>query len=235
MVRDGSANNAGHRYRSRMRRAALIVGVVGLLVIGGWVLVPKGDQGSDRLAASSPTALILRTPTNVGGTPVPRVVITGIGDSLMLQVMPALETAIQATPPSALLVRIDAVAGRQFSAGIKLAQQYRTHGLLGGIVVVELGTNGPIAHGDFDRMMSALSEVSRVVIVNTHSPRPWEQEVNTTLAAGVARYKNAALVDWHSFGEAHPEAFDADAVHLTSQGAHEYAQLIASAIGTGGS
>jgi lysophospholipase L1-like esterase len=57
-------------------------------------------------------------------------------------------------------------------------------------------------------------------------PRPWEDQVNDTLADGARRY-NAALVDWHSFGGEHPEFFWDDGIHLRPEGAAAYAQLIA--------
>ena len=49
--------------------------------------------------------------------------------------------------------------------------------------------------------------------------------MNDTLAAGVKKYKNAVLLDWHGYGGAHPEFFYDDGIHLRPEGAAAYAQL----------
>ena len=97
--------------------------------------------------------------------------------------------------------------------------------------MVQLGTNGTVDPGDFDAMMQMLSGARRVVIINAKVPRPWEDQVNGTLADGVKRYKNAVLLDWHTIGGAHPEYFYDDAIHLRPDGATAYAELVATAIG----
>ena len=72
-----------------------------------------------------------------------------------------------------------------------------------------------------------------MVIVNAKVDRPWEQQVNDTLAAGVKKYKNAVLLDWHGYGGAHPEFFYDDGIHLKPDGAAAYAQLRGQALGNG--
>jgi lysophospholipase L1-like esterase len=125
---------------------------------------------------------------------------------------------------------IDAAESRQFSAGVDLIQAYKDKGQLGQDVVVQLGTNGLIDPGDFDRMMGILSDRKKVVIINAKVPKPWEQQVNDTLAAGVPKYKNAVLLDWHSYGGAHPEFFWDDGIHLRPEGAQAYANFVAQAL-----
>jgi hypothetical protein len=55
----------------------------------------------------------------------------------------------------------------------------------------------------------------------------WESGDNSVIANGVSRYPNAVLVDWHNTGDAHPEFFYDDEIHLRPDGADSYAQLIA--------
>ena len=123
--------------------------------------------------------------------------------------------------------QLDAAVSRQFGAAIDIARRLRDAGQLGDEVIVHLGTNGTVGPGQFDDMMHVLSGVRRVVIVNAKVDRPWEQEVNDTLAAGVKQFPNAVLVDWHKLGWDHPELFWRDGIHLTPDGARTYAQLIA--------
>jgi hypothetical protein len=94
-------------------------------------------------------------------------------------------------------------------------------------VVVHLGTNGTVNPDDFTRMMGILAHVRKVVVINTKAPRPWEEQVNDTIASEAKKYKNVTVVDWHGVGGAHPEFFYDDSIHLKPEGAAFYAQLVA--------
>ena len=72
-----------------------------------------------------------------------------------------------------------------------------------------------------------------MVIINANVPRPWEQQVNDTLAAGVKKYRNAVLLDWHGYAGQHPEFFYDDGIHLKPDGAAAYAQFVAQSLGAG--
>jgi lysophospholipase L1-like esterase len=146
--------------------------------------------------------------------------VFALGDSVMLGAAPALEAAI----PN---LEVDAAVSRQVSAGIGILSARQAAGTLGDVVIIHLGTNGTFTSGEFDQMMSILSGVQRVVFVNLKMPRDWESGDNSVIAAGVSRYPNAVLVDWHDTGDAHPEFFYDDAIHLRPDGAASYARLIA--------
>ena len=119
-------------------------------------------------------------PTGPAALPVPGPVTT-VGDSIMLDIQPYLETDI----PGA---SVDGMVSRQFETGIGVVQADRADGTLGHVLVVELGTNGSVTDSDFDAMMQAAAGVQRVVFVNVDVPRAWEAPDNAVLAAGVARY-----------------------------------------------
>ena len=143
-----------------------------------------------------------------------------LGDSVMLGAVPSMTAAI----PN---LEVDAAVSRQVSAGIDILAARRDAGTLGDVVIIHLGTNGTFTSGQFDEMMGILSGVQRVVFVNLKVPRDWEGEDNSVIADGVSRYPNAVLVDWHDTGDAHPEFFYDDEIHLRPEGADYYAQLIA--------
>jgi hypothetical protein len=84
---------------------------------------------------------------------------------------------------------VDAAESRQFSTGVDLLQSYRDAGKLGDVVVVQLGTNGPVPPEEFDRLMGALSRVSKVLVVNL-KVRWWEAR-STSSCRRRQRYKNA--------------------------------------------
>jgi peptidoglycan/LPS O-acetylase OafA/YrhL len=186
--------------------------------------------------AATSTTVVPATATTVPGASPPAV--TAIGDSVMLGAANQLIGAIDpmfATPTVPHVTTVDAAESRQFSTGVDIIQQRKDAGALGQIVIVQLGTNGLIDPADFDRMMGLLADRQKVVLINAKVPRPWEQEVNDTLAAGVKKYKNAVLLDWHSYGGAHPEFFYDDGIHLRPNGAAAYAAFVAQALGPSGS
>jgi hypothetical protein len=147
--------------------------------------------------------------------------VTGVGDSIMIDMQPNLQADIPG-------IAVDGAVSRQFETGIGVVQADRAAGTLGSVLVVELGANGTVTSSDIDAMMAAAAGVKRVVFVNVDVPRSWEQSDNATLAAGVARYPGVAvLADWFSLSSPHPEWFSSDQVHLQPAGAAAMAALIA--------
>jgi hypothetical protein len=148
--------------------------------------------------------------------------VTAIGDSVMLDYQTALEQDVPG-------VTVDASVSRQWSAGETLVQQLKASGQLGAVVIIGLGTNGPISTTDFNTMMSLLSGASRVVFVNVHVDRTWQDPNNAVLAAGVARYPNAVLVDWNTLASQNSGWLYSTATHLpiNGPGAQALAALVA--------
>ncbi|MBV8463651.1 MAG: hypothetical protein JO368_10180 [Acidimicrobiales bacterium] len=183
---------------------------------------PKASAPS---AGGAPTTVPPITGTATTSTlpapPVPGPVYA-VGDSLMLDIQPYLQTDLPG-------VRVDGMVSRQFETGIGVVQAARAAGTLGSVLVVELGTNGSVTSSDVDAMMQAAAGVQRVVFVNIDVPRPWAAPDNAVLAASVARYPGVAvLADWYTLSSPHPEWFAPDQVHLQPAGAAAMAALIAS-------
>ena len=178
--------------------------------------------------STSTTVAGLGTPATTTPVVASPPAVTLIGDSVMLGAADQLRGTIDAmfgTPAVPQVTTVVAAESRQFSAGVDVIQDCKDAGLLGQDVVVQLGTNGTVDPGDFDRMMGLLADRAEVVIVNAKVPRPWEQQVNDTLAAGVKKYKkNAVLLDWHGYAGQHPEFFYDDGIHLRPDGAAAYAR-----------
>jgi hypothetical protein len=151
--------------------------------------------------------------------------VTAVGDSVMLDYQSNLQTDVPG-------VDVEAAVSRQWATGEQLLQQLRSEGRLGAVVVVALGTNGPITSADFDAMMSVLSGASRVVFVNIVVDRPWQDPNNQVLASGVAQYSNAVIADWNSLESQNPSWVYSDGTHLPigGPGAQALAALIASKV-----
>jgi hypothetical protein len=134
------------------------------------------------------------------------------------------EGPLQGDIPGAV---VDAAVSRQWSTGESILGQLRASGQLGAVVIVALGSNGPITAADFDAMMAVVAGANRVVFVNVHVDQPWQDPNDAVLAAGVARTPGTVLVDLQAAALAHPEWFS-DGTHLPIGG--PVAQLLAAAI-----
>ena len=137
--------------------------------------------------------------------------VTAVGDSVMLDY----QTPLQSDIPG---IDVEAAVSRQWGTGEQLLAQLKAEGQLGAEVIVALSTNGPISATDFDDMMSALQGASRVVFVNIHVDRPWQDPNNAVLAQGAARYPRVVIADWASLAAANPQWFGADGTHLAIDG-----------------
>jgi hypothetical protein len=138
--------------------------------------------------------------------------ITAVGDSVMLDYQDALRFVL----PEA---DVEATVSRQWSAGESLLRSLKSEGHLGAEVVVALGTNGPVSDADVDTMMSILQGASRVVFVNVHVDRPWQDPDNAVLARGTSRYPNVVVADWATLAAQNPSWFGSDGTHLPIDGA----------------
>lgn len=151
--------------------------------------------------------------------------VTAVGDSVMIDY----EALLQQDIPG---INVQAVVGEQWGTGETELQQLKSEGQLGAVVVVGLSTNGPISSTDFTNMMGILSGASRVVFVNVHVDRPWQDPNNAVLAAGVAQYHNTVLADWNGLVDQNPGWLYSDDTHLPidGPGATALANLVASKV-----
>jgi hypothetical protein len=154
--------------------------------------------------------------------------VTAVGDSVMLDYRDPLETSVPG-------INVDAAVSRSWPEGEFILQALKTEGRLGGDVIVGLGTNGPITDRDFDNMMSILGGASRVVFVNVHVDRQWQDPNNAVLATGASRYPNVVVADWAALAAQNPQWFGEDGTHLAidGPGADALAGLLASTLTNG--
>jgi hypothetical protein len=154
--------------------------------------------------------------------------VTAVGDSVMLDYQDPLKVSI----PGA---NVDAAVSRQWSDGEAILQTLKANGQLGADVIVGLGTNGPITDADFNDMMAILGGASRVVFVNFHVDRPWQDLNNAVLANGAARFHNVVVADWSTLAAQNPQWFGGDGTHLAidGAGANALAALVATTLANG--
>jgi lysophospholipase L1-like esterase len=146
-----------------------------------------------------------------------------IGDSVMLGTKPEIEKRLAEDI-------VDATVSRQFLHAPALVRDLVDLDVPPEVIIVALGTNGPVQAKHFDEVMEHAADVPLVVFVNVRVPRTWEATSNRELAEGVERYENAVLVDFYEVAADRNELFAADGVHPKQTGRVILAELIAEAI-----
>ncbi len=184
---------------------------------------PAGEE-----AAPSPTAVTTSpaaVTTSTSASPEPKGTgVTAIGDSIMIDAAPFLRQLLPG-------ITIDAVVGQQLVEVQAAVPKLRAEGAIGDRLIVELGTNGPYTPAQLVELLHSLGPMRRIVLVNTYVDRPWEAEVNATIATVARTYPNVTLVDWNALGAEHPSYFYPDGVHLNPEGGLYFARLLVKALG----
>ncbi len=170
-------------------------------------------------AVIPPPVVETTTTTTLPPAPIPKL---ALGDSVMLGA---------ATQLSADGFLVDAIESRAFVNGLDTVQQLNEQGRLGDVVVVHLGTNGPIEPSDMTAMMEALAGVPQVLFLTIDVPRDYTAGNNALIYDTVSTYPNAALLDWAGLDDTCPgDCFYSDGFHLRPDGQIYYATLISSAL-----
>ena len=145
--------------------------------------------------------------------------VLAIGDSVMLASAPELAQALPG-------IYINAQVSRAMIAGVGIIQQMARSGRLRRVVIVGLGTNGPIALSQIEQLRAAIGDHRWLLLVNTFVPRPWEQEVNDTIVAAARRYPNVLMINWHNAIEHHTNLLWGDGIHPQPIGGVLYAKVV---------
>jgi peptidoglycan/LPS O-acetylase OafA/YrhL len=151
--------------------------------------------------------------------------VTAVGDSVMLAAAPQLQASIPG-------IYIDARISRQMNTGLKIIGNLANRGRLRPIVVVGLGTNGTVTQAQMRQLVAEVGPRRWLVVVNTFVPRPWQDEVDTTLATAARRYRNVLLVNWRMAIRHRTSLLWEDGVHPRPDGSMLYAALVKAAVRT---
>lgn len=168
-----------------------------------------GDEGGP-----APTS----TPQAVGGEQ-----IVAIGDSVMLAAAPTL----QADYPG---IAIDAQVSRSMYVAPDMVQALADAGQLRQVLVLALGTNGPIERDTLERIRGILGPTRQLVVVNVQAPRYWTDGVNQTLSAFAVYYRDVELANWHDAIQPSLDVLAGDQIHFGSSGAVIFSSSIRAAL-----
>jgi hypothetical protein len=191
---------------------------------------PTTTVAASTTVAPATTTTVVSATTTLG-TSEPSGVLA-IGDS----VMQAASNKYCGTLPAAIagleIYDVEGMVSRQFGSAKDIVAARVAAGRVPSVLIVHLGTNGPVSTSAFDALMAAAASVPKVVIVTINVPRSHEGPSNDVLRAGVSRYSNAALADWKAAATGHPEYFSNEELfHLNcNPGAAAYSGVIAAQV-----
>ena len=132
--------------------------------------------------------------------------IIAIGDSVMLA---AADEVIAQFPG----IHMDAAVSRRMTAAPAILQSLKDAGQMRPIVLLGLGTNGPVAESTLDEIMAVVGPDVSIVLVNAQAPRGWIPGVNEVLARYAQRYRNVELANWYDAIQPRIDVLATDLIH----------------------
>ena len=150
--------------------------------------------------------------------------VTMIGDSIMS----GNRGIILSQLPNAY---IDAKGSRDVCGGFDAAQKLQAEGELSDVVVIELGTNGPLLkHEPYatgtQNLLKLLGNKRQIFWVTTYcSYSQWMKMNNKYIWELSKKRPNIIVIDWYALASSHPEWFK-DGVHPNMEGARQFAKLL---------
>ncbi len=208
---------------------AAVNAVVCALGLFGVVDASAADPGTQVTSIvphhSTPSTTLATPPGSSTTTTVPPAGqgVTAIGDSIMIDAAPTLETLLPG-------IAIDAQVGQQLYQVQAAVAQLKAKGWIGNRLILELGTNGPYTVAQLETLLNSLGPMQKIVLVNTHVPRPWQPQVNATIATVAQTYPDTVMVNWDADSANCSQCLYPDGVHLDPSGAKYYAFLLAEAL-----
>jgi peptidoglycan/LPS O-acetylase OafA/YrhL len=138
--------------------------------------------------------------------------ITAVGDSVMLAAAPGMQSQFPG-------IVIDAEVSRSMGRAPSILQAMRDAGTLRHVVILALGTNGPVSRETLEQVLAILGPDRLLVVVNAQAPRGWIPGVNQTLAEFARYYRNVELANWHEAIQPRLDELARDQVHFGPTGA----------------
>ena len=122
-------------------------------------------------------------------------------------------------------VKLDAAINRSPAniQGAVLASLSR--GTLNPIVVMHMGTAGPVSEDRLESTIAALGDRARIVLVTSTARFAWVKPSNAVMAAVAARHDNVVLADWRAYSTGKDGWFK-DGLHLTEKGKPYFANFV---------
>lgn len=140
-----------------------------------------------------------------------------IGDSAMLLALPDLAKAG---------FRANARGCRQYPEAIALLKDLRRKDKLPGVVVIALGSNGPITKENIHDALDVVGKKRTLVLVTPLETGGVAGSDARLVRNEAHKHKRIRMLDWVRFSNGHPGWFQPDQLHLTFPGAAALARLL---------
>ncbi len=149
--------------------------------------------------------------------------IAAIGDSVMLASAAGLQEAFPG-------IQINAVVSRQMSQLPSILEGMKANGTLRPIIIIGLGTNGPIERASLDQARAVVGPHTQLVLVNVQAPRGWTEGVDATLSHYAQQYRDVELANWRDAISGQLNLLARDQIHPGTRGGEIYAGVIRDAL-----
>lgn len=122
---------------------------------------------------------------------------------------------------------VDAIESRAWVNGLNFVEGLGQQNRLPDVLVIHLGTNGPIGESNMDRMMAAVATVPTVVLLTNDVDRPYTDDNNSLIYDAASQNANVTVLEWKALTSGCGEdCFENDGLHLKAAGRRYYAALI---------
>ncbi|MCW2288574.1 peptidoglycan/LPS O-acetylase OafA/YrhL [Leucobacter luti] len=148
--------------------------------------------------------------------------ISAVGDSVMLASLPELEAAFPG-------IAVDAAVSRGLGVGVELTTEWAADGSLRTVLVVGLGTNGPIQPDELQALLATAGN-RPLVLVNAHADREWIAGVNEELTRFADAHRGVVVADWSGAVSGVEGALAGDDIHPNPSGGEIYATAVQRAL-----
>ncbi len=186
--------------------AALVAAGVGAVVTApasglAQQRIEAGEQALEPTPASPSAPEKTTAETLPGGDQ-----IVMLGDSVMLA---AAKDIVAAFPG----IYVDAVTSRRMAAAPALVQSLIDSGKLRPILVLGLGTNGPVDEAVLDEVTAMVGPHTEIILINAQAPRDWIPGVNALLASFAQEHRNVELANWYDAIQPRLDVLTRDKIH----------------------
>lgn len=121
---------------------------------------------------------------------------------------------------------LDAKSNRQTNEAFTHYQSLVKDKMLGEMLVMALGTNGDIDEDNLEEVWKALDGKPMLLLTIVLPYAGQEKERNDALRHFAKTHDQVWLVEWNRYAKSHPEFFQEDAIHPSTEGCKAFCQLI---------
>jgi hypothetical protein len=238
----GSIRQIGALATGPARRRVAIAAVAALaaLLVGGTTAavvaapaqtsaqmrIERGQRALDAATRAATQAAAVEAARQATEAAVPKLAegpITAIGDSVMLASAPELQATFAG-------MTVDASVSRGMYSADDILLTLKAAGQLQSVVVIGLGTNGPITVGELTEILRILGPDRQLILVNAYAERDWTAGVNALLAEFAAGNRRVELANWHNVIAGRLDLLAGDHVHPGPTGGQLYADEVRAAL-----